>query len=230
MKSKRFREMVKIVDPQKVYKLEEAIEVLQKCPSVKFDQSVEVALKTGIDVHKSDQQLRGVVSLPNGTGKKVTIVVFAKGDKQKEAVMAGADFVGNEELIEKIKGGWVDFDAVVATPDMMREVGKLGKILGSRDLMPTPKSGGVTNDIATAVREIKSGRRKFKSDKYGVVAGVVGKLSFSKDYLVENVRAFLVTIMRAKPSSTKGRYLRSCSISSTMGPGLKLDLNGIVEG
>src|SRR5579863_183484 len=222
MKSKRSREIAKLVDAQKVYKLEEAITILQKCPPVKFDQSVDVALKTGIDLQKSDQQVRGTVSLPNGTGKKSVIVVFAKGDKVKEALEAGADFAGTEELFEKVKGGWTDFDAVISTPDMMRDVGKLGKVLGPRGLMPTPKAGTVTNDIATAVREIKAGRIEFKNDKYGVVSNAVGKLSFSKDKLEENIRTYVAAISKAKPSGTKGHYMVSLALSSTMGPGLQV--------
>lgn len=229
MKSKRFREIAKLIDAQKVYKLEEAIAILQKCPPVKFDQSVDVAMKTGIDIQKSDQQVRGVVSLPNGTGKKSVVIVFAKGDKLKEAQDAGADFVGNEDLFEKVKEGWTDFDAVIATPDMMRDVGKLGKVLGPRGLMPTPKAGTVTNDIANAVREIKAGRIEFKSDKFGVVSNAVGKLSFSKEKLVENIKTYISAIAKAKPASTKGHYMVSLAISSTMGPGLKVDMSGLVE-
>jgi large subunit ribosomal protein L1 len=228
MKSKRSREIAKQVDTQKVYKLEEAIAILQKCPPVKFDQSVDVALRTGIDLQKSDQQVRGVVSLPNGTGKKSVVVVFAKGDKVKEALEAGADFAGNEDLLEKVKEGWTDFDAVISTPDMMRDVGKLGKVLGPRGLMPTPKAGTVTNDVATAVREIQAGRIEFKSDKYGVVANAVGKLSFSQEKLAENIRTFIGAVSKAKPSSTKGHFMVSLALSSTMGPGLKVDLSGMV--
>ena len=227
MKSKRSREIAKLVDAQKVYKLEEAITILQKCPPVKFDQSVDVALKTGIDLQKSDQQVRGVVSLPNGTGKKSVIVVFAKGDKVKEALEAGADFAGTEELFEKVKGGWTDFDAVISTPEMMRDVGKLGKVLGPRGLMPTPKAGTVTNDIATAVREIKAGRIEFKNDKHGVVSNAVGKLSFSKEKLEENIRTYVNAVSRAKPAGTKGHFMVSLALSSTMGPGLKVDMSGM---
>jgi large subunit ribosomal protein L1 len=227
MKSKRSREIAKLVDAQKVYKLEEAITILQKCPPVKFDQSVDVALKTGIDLQKSDQQVRGVVSLPNGTGKKSVIVVFAKGDKVKEALEAGADFAGTEELFEKVKGGWTDFDAVISTPEMMRDVGKLGKVLGPRGLMPTPKAGTVTNDIATAVREIKAGRIEFKNDKHGVVSNAVGKLSFSPQKLAENIRTYVAAVSKAKPSGTKGHYMVSLALSSTMGPGLQVDMSGM---
>jgi large subunit ribosomal protein L1 len=227
MKSKRSREIAKLVDAQKVYKLEEAITILQKCPPVKFDQSVDVALKTGIDLQKSDQQVRGTVSLPNGTGKKSVIVVFAKGDKVKEALEAGADFAGTEELFEKVKGGWTDFDAVISTPEMMRDVGKLGKVLGPRGLMPTPKAGTVTNDIATAVREIKAGRIEFKNDKHGVVSNAVGKLSFSTEKLVENIRTYVAAVSKAKPAGTKGHYMVSLALSSTMGPGLQVDMSGM---
>jgi large subunit ribosomal protein L1 len=229
MKSKRFREIAKQVDTQKMYKLEEAIAILQKCPPVKFNQSVDVALKTGIDVQKSDQQVRGTVSLPNGTGRKSVVIVFAKGDKMKEALEAGADFAGNEDLYEKVKEGWTDFDAVIATPDMMRDVGKLGKVLGPRGLMPTPKAGTVTNDVVAAVREIKAGRIEFKSDKFGVVSNAVGKLSFTTEQLVGNIKAFISAIAKAKPASTKGHYLVSLALSSTMGPGLKVEMGGLVE-
>ncbi|MGD0665907.1 MAG: 50S ribosomal protein L1 [Rhabdochlamydiaceae bacterium] len=229
MKSKRNREMEKLVDKTKVYKIEEAIEILKKAPPVKFDQSVDLALKTGIDTQKSDQQVRGVVSLPNGTGKKLSVLVFAKGDKMKEALDAGAAYAGHDELFEKVKGGWTDFDAVIATPDMMREVGKLGKVLGPRGLMPTPKSGTVTNDIANAVREIQAGRIEFKTDKFGVISNGIGKLSFSKEKLIENAKTYVSAIARTRPSTAKGIFLVSLAISSTMGPGLKIDMSGLQE-
>lgn len=229
MKSKRNREMEKLVDKTKVYKIEEAIEILKKAPPVKFDQSVDLALKTGIDTQKSDQQVRGVVSLPNGTGKKLSVLVFAKGDKMKEALDAGATYAGHDELFEKVKGGWTDFDAVIATPDMMREVGKLGKVLGPRGLMPTPKAGTVTNDIANAVREIQAGRIEFKTDKFGVVSNGIGKLSFSKEKLIENAKTYVSAIARTRPSTAKGIFLVSLAISSTMGPGLKIDMSGLQE-
>lgn len=228
-KSKRFKEIAKLVEAEKVYSLDEAIQVLQKCPSVKFDQSVEISLKTGIDIRKSDQQVRGTVSLPNGTGKKAVLVVIARGDKVKEALDAGADFAGHDELVEKIKNGWTDFDALISTPDMMREVGKLGKVLGPRGLMPTPKAGTVTTDVAKAVVEAKAGKIEFKSDKHGVVNSLVGKLSFSQQKLKENTLALLSAIVRAKPPTAKGHYLKSLSLASTMGPGLKIDINSISE-
>ncbi len=228
-RSKRFREIAKSVDVTKTYNLEEAIAILGKCPPVKFDQSVELSLKTGVDSQQADQQVRGTVSLPNGTGKKVVLVVFAKGDKVKEALDAGADYAGNDDLFEKVKNGWTDFNAVIATPDMMREVGKLGKVLGPRGLMPTPKAGTVTQAVAEAIAEVKAGRIEFKVDKHGVINSLVGKLSFSANKLKENVVTLLVAIQRAKPPGAKGIYMKSLALSSTMGPGLKIDLGSIPE-
>jgi large subunit ribosomal protein L1 len=226
-KSKRFREIAKFFDVEKAYKLEEAVEILKKCPTVKFDQSVDVALKTGVDSRKSEQQVRGVVSLPNGTGKNMVLVVFAKGDKAKEALAAGADYAGSDELVEKVKSGWMDFNGVIATPDMMREVGKLGKVLGPRGLMPTPKAGTVTTDVAKAVAEVKAGKIEFKGDKNGVINSIVGKLSFDAKKLCENIQVFIAAVVRAKPASAKGEYLRSLYITSTMGPGIKIDLSSV---
>lgn len=228
-KSKRFQEIAKLFDPEKIYSIEEAIAILKKCPPVKFDQSVEVSLTTGVDARKSDQQVRGTVSLPNGTGKSIRLIVFARGDKMKEALDAGADYAGTDELLEKVKNGWTDFDAVVATPDMMREVGKLGKVLGPRGLMPTPKAGNVTNDVAKAVAEIKGGKIEFKVDKSGSINNMVGKLSFETGKLVENITVYLTNVLRAKPASAKGQFLKSLAISSTMGPGLKVDLSKLAE-
>lgn len=228
-RSKRSREIDKSVDVVKTYTLDEAIAILKKCPPVKFDQSVELSLKTGVDAQKSDQQVSGTVTLPNGTGKSVILVVFARGDKIKEALDAGADYAGNEELFEKIKEGWIAFDAVIATPDMMRDVGKLGKILGPRGLVPTPKAGTVTNDVATAVKEVKAGKVKFKSDKHGVVNNMIGKLSFESHKLMENAVALLGAIVKAKPPTAKGQYLKSLVLSSTMGPGLKIGIQSISE-
>jgi large subunit ribosomal protein L1 len=228
-RSKRFREIDQSIDKTKVYTLDQAIEILQKCPPLKFDQSVEMSLKTGVDAQKSDQQVRGTVSLPNGTGKRSTILVFAKGDKVKEALDAGADYAGNEEYFEKIKNGWTDFSAVIATPDMMRDVGKLGKVLGPRGLMPTPKGGTVTTEVAKAVAEVKAGKIEFKSDKHGVINTLVGKLSFQKNKLIENIIALLSAVTRSKPATAKGQYLKTMALSSTMGPGLKIDLSSITE-
>lgn len=226
-KSKRFKEIEKLIDSEKTYMLEEAVDILKKCPPVKFDQTVDVAIKLGVDNKKSDQQVRGTVSLPHGTGKKLSVLVFASGDKVKEALTAGADYAGSDELFEKVKNGWTDFDAVIATPDMMREVGKLGKVLGPRGLMPTPKGGTVTTDVATAIKEIKAGKIEFKLDKQAVLGSGVGKLSFSKEALVANLRALIQAIVRAKPASAKGQYVESFALSSTMGPGLKIDLREI---
>ena len=223
-RSKRIREIAKTLDVQKIYTVREAIDILKKCPTVKFDQSVEVSLKLGVDPRRSDQSVRGTVPLPNGTGKTMKILVFAKGDKVKEALAAGADYAGHEELLEKVNGGWTDFDAVVATPDMMRDVGKLGKVLGPRGLMPTPKAGTVTTDIAKAIQELKAGKIEFKLDRHGVVNNGVGKLSFEADKLLQNIQAYVAAIQRAKPASAKGHYMKSLVISSTMGPGLKIDL------
>ena len=222
--SKRIREIAKTLDVQKAYSVKDAIDILKKCPPVKFDQTVEVSMKLGVDPRRSDQSVRGTVSLPNGTGKTMKILVFAKGDKVKEALAAGADYAGHEELIEKINGGWTDFDAVVATPDMMRDVGKLGKVLGPRGLMPTPKAGTVTTDIVKAIQELKGGKIEFKLDRHGVINNGVGKISFDNEKLMQNIQVFLTAIQRAKPASAKGHYLKSLVISSTMGPGLKIDL------
>jgi large subunit ribosomal protein L1 len=228
-RSKRFREIAKLVDTEKLYSLEEAIETLKKCPPVKFDQTVELSLKTGVDTRKSDQQVRGTVSLPNGSGKRIVLAVFARGDKVKEALDAGADYAGNDELFEKVKNGWTDFNAVISTPDMMREVGKLGKVLGPRGLMPTPKAGTVTTDVAKAIQEVKSGKIEFKSDKSGVINSLIGKLSFDNPKLVENIFAFLGAVTKAKPATAKGHYLKSLVLSTTMGPGLKIDLSAISD-
>lgn len=222
--SKRNREIAKTLDVQKTYSLKEAIDILKKCPPVKFDQTVEISLKMGVDPRRSDQSVRGTVSLPNGTGKTMKILVFAKGDKVKEALAAGADYAGHDELFEKVNGGWTDFDAVVATPDMMREVGKLGKVLGPRGLMPTPKAGTVTTDIGKAIQELKAGKIEFKLDRHGVINNGVGKLSFDLESLIQNIQTYIAAVQRAKPASAKGHYMRSGVISSTQGPGLKIDL------
>ena len=226
-KSKRFREIASKIDLDKEYSVEEAVATLQSCPPVKFDQTVDVALKLGVDPRKADQQVRGTVSLPNGTGQTAVVLVLCKGDKEKEALDAGADYAGSDELITKIRGGWTSFSAVVATPDMMREVGKLGKVLGPRGLMPTPKAGTVTTDVATAVQEIKAGKVEFKTGKDGVINNAIGKVSFDKEKLAENVHAFLQAIARAKPSGAKGNYMQHLYLSSTMGPGLRVSASEI---
>lgn len=226
-RSKRFKEVLKLFEAEKSYQLGEAVGILKECPPVKFDESVELALKLGVDPKKSDQQVRSTVMLPHGTGKSLRVVVLAKGDKAKEALDAGADQAGDQELIDKIKGGWTDFDALVATPDMMREVGKLGKVLGPRGLMPTPKAGTVTTDVKKAVEELKKGKVEFKVDKNGVINNFVGKVSFSKEQLIENIEALISAISRMKPASAKGQFLRSLFLSSTMGPGIRIDLNSL---
>jgi large subunit ribosomal protein L1 len=223
--SKRSREIAKFVDKEKIYKLAEAIDILKKCPAVKFDQSVDVSIRLGLDPKKSDQTVRGSVSLPKGTGKKVVVLVFAKGDKVQEALEAGADYVGFEEYFDKVKNGWTGFDAVVSTPDLMREVGKLGKVLGPRNLMPTPKAGTVTNDVAEAVSRVKAGQIDFKMDKMSVINCGIGKLSFSDENLIINLQALMSAILRAKPATAKGQYIRGLYLSSTMGPGVRLDNN-----
>lgn len=225
--SKRTREIARSLDVVKTYSLQEAVELLKKCPPVKFNQTVEVSVKLGVDPRRSDQNVRGTVSLPNGTGKQLRVLVFARGDKVKEALDAGAEYAGHEELIEKINGGWTDFDAVVATPDMMRDVGKLGKVLGPRGLMPTPKAGTVTTDIGKAIQELKGGKIEFKVDKHGVLNNGVGKLTFSDEMLLQNIRSYLTAVQRAKPASAKGVYMKSIVLSSTMGPGLKISLNEV---
>ena len=223
-RSKRMKSVDEMVSATQTYKLEEALALLKKCPAPKFDQSVNIALKVGVDIKKSDQQVRGTVSLPHGTGQTITVVVIAKGDKAKEALEAGADHAGADELLEKIKGGWTGFSALIATPDMMRELGKLGKVLGPRGLMPTPKAGTVTNDVAKAVKEVKAGKIELKVDK------TVGKVSFSSEQILENAMAFLQAVSRAKPASSKGIFLRSLYLSTTMGPGLKIDMQSLVLG
>jgi large subunit ribosomal protein L1 len=226
-RSKRMKDILAKVDVTKEYTIEQAVEILKNCPKAKFDETFDIALKLGVDPKKSDQQVRGTVSLPHGTGKNLRVIVFAQGDKVQEALKAGAEHAGSDELFEKVKAGWTDFDAVIATPDMMREVGKLGKVLGPRGLMPTPKGGTVTTDVATALKEIKAGKIEFKLDKNGVLAAGIGKLSFAKEALVENLRTLIVAVLRAKPATAKGQYVQSFAVSSTMGPGLKIDFREI---
>lgn len=226
-RSKRYQESAKLFDRDKKYPLDDAVEILKQFKPAKFDESVEIALRIGVDPKKSDQQVRSTVFLPHGTGKTIRVVVLAKGDKAKEALDAGADQAGDNEIIDKIKGGWTDFDAVIATPDMMREVGKLGKVLGPRGLMPTPKAGTVTTDVKKAVEDLKKGKIEFKVDKNGVINNFVGKLSFSKENIKENIVALLEAISKSKPATAKGQFLRSLSISSTMGAGLRIDMNSV---
>jgi large subunit ribosomal protein L1 len=213
----------------RVYSIEEAIPLLQKVKFAKFDETVEMAMRLGVDPKHADQMVRGTVVLPHGLGKTKRVLAIAGGDKQKDALEAGADFVGGEELVDKIQGGWMDFDAVVATPDMMRAVGKLGKVLGPRGLMPNPKTGTVTVDIAKAVREIKAGKVEFRVDKTGIVHAPVGKISFPVENLVANAHALVDSVVKAKPSAAKGKFLRSVTMSSTMGPGIQIDTTHVTE-
>lgn len=220
--AKRMEAARKLVEPSKVYTVEEAVEIMKKTPAPKFDETVEVAFSFDVDPKQSDQNVRGTVVLPHGTGRSVKVLVFAKGDAERQAKDAGADYVGAEDLMTKIEGGWIDFDSIIATPDLMREVGKLGRVLGPKGLMPSPKAGTVTNDVAKAVREIKKGKVEFKMDKQADIHLGVGKRSFSSEALAANLHALLEAIWRAKPSSAKGRYVESVSVSTSMGPGIRL--------
>ncbi len=209
---------------QRRYQLREAVELVREMHYAKFDETVEVALRLGVDPRHADQMVRGTVVLPHGTGKSKKVLVVAQGDHAKEAQEAGADFVMGDEAVEKIQGGWLDFDAIVATPDMMRGLSRLGKILGPRGLMPNPKTGTVTAEVAKAVREIKAGKVEFRVDKTAIIHAPVGKVSFSADALEENARSLITAILKARPSSAKGKYVQSAYMSSTMGPGVALDL------
>jgi len=223
-RGKRYRAAAAVVEARP-YELPEALEVLRKMPRAGFDETVELALRLGVDPRHADQMVRGTVVLPHGTGKTMRVVVFAQGEKVKEAEAAGADTVGGEDLAAKIQGGWLEFDVAIATPDMMRHVGKLGKILGPRGLMPNPKVGTVTFEVERAVKEAKGGRVEFRVDKAGNLQGPVGRISFEEKALVENIRAFIDAVVRAKPSGAKGRYLLNGVLSTTMSPGVTLDLS-----
>ncbi len=222
-KGKRILAAKAKVEPGKRYSLKEAAEIVASTAGTKFDETVDAAVRLGVNPAHADQMVRGSVVLPHGLGKTVRILVFAKGEKEKEALEAGADLVGNDEVIEKIKGGWMEFDRVIATPDMMGSVGKIGKILGPRGLMPNPKVGTVTFEVANAVRELKAGKVEFRVEKAGIIHSPVGKVSFGADKLRENVSALLETIIKLKPASSKGTYIKSISISSTMGVGVRID-------
>ena len=223
-RGKRYQESAKLVDSKKLYSAKEAISVIEKMPKTNFDQTVELHVKLGVDSKHADQQVRGTVVLPNGTGKTLKVLVFAKGAKAEEAKAAGADFVGAEELIPKIeKENWFDYDVIVATPDMMGVVGRLGKVLGPKGLMPNPKSGTVTMDVTKAISEIKSGKVEYRLDKNNIIHLGFGKVSFGADKLVENYDAIIAAIIKAKPAAAKGQYIKSVSIATTMGPGLYID-------
>lgn len=222
-RGKRYLEVKSKVDRNKRYELEEGIKLLLETTYAKFDEGIDLAVRLGVDPKKADQMVRGTVVLPHGTGKKVRVLVFAKGQKEKEALDAGADMVGGEDFIEKISKGWLEFDKAIATPDMMGSVSKLGKILGPRGLMPNPKVGTVTFDLERAIKEIKAGKVEFKVEKAGVVHVPVGKVSFGFGQLLENIKTVLEVILRVKPPTSKGIYLRSIGLSTTMGPGIKID-------
>jgi len=224
-KGKKYQDALKQVDREKLYDAQEAIELVKKTATANFDESVELAVRLGVDPKKADQQIRGAVVLPNGTGKTQTVLVFAKGEKAKEAEAAGADFVGEEDMINKVTQGWLDFDVVVATPDMMAQVGKLGRVLGPKGLMPNPKTGTVTFEVEKAVNEIKAGKVEYRVDKSGNVHVPIGKASFDQDKLVENFQTMMDTLMKVKPSAAKGTYLRNVTVASTMGPGLKVNVS-----
>jgi large subunit ribosomal protein L1 len=226
---KNYNQAREQVDRTKRYPLEEAVQLAVKASYAKFDETVDMAVRLGVDPRHADQMVRGAVVLPNGTGKTTRVLVFAKGEKEKEALEAGADIAGSEELIEKIKGGWLEFDKAVATPDLMGQVGKIGKILGPRGLMPNAKTGTVTFDVAKAIREIKAGKIEFRVEKNGIVHAPMGRVSFGLDRLIPNILSFFETILRLKPSSAKGTYLKSITISTTMGPGIKIDPSFIKE-
>jgi large subunit ribosomal protein L1 len=222
-RGKRYTAALEKVDRTKLYTLAEAVEALKAAAFAKFDETVEIAARLNVDPKKADQQVRGTVVLPHGTGRTIRILVLTRGEKEKEAQEAGADYVGSEEFVKKINEGWTEFDVAIATPDIMGEVGKLGKILGPRGLMPNPKSGTVTFDVAKAVKDAKAGKVEFRVDKAGNIHVAVGKLSFTAEHLVENARVLLGELLRAKPAAAKGQYMKNLSLSSTMGPGLRID-------
>ena len=223
-KGKRYVEAAKLVDSSKTYDAKEAFDIIEKMPKTKFDETVELHVRLGVDSKHADQQVRGTVVLPNGTGKSLRVLVFAKGDKAKEAEAAGADFVGAEELVPKIeKENWFDYDVIVATPDMMGVIGRLGKVLGPKGLMPNPKSGTVTMDVTKAVSEIKSGKVEYRLDKNNIIHLGFGKVSFGKEKLLQNYETVMDAIIKAKPAAAKGQYIKSVAISTTMGPGMYID-------
>jgi len=228
-RGKKYRAAVEQYERLKPYPLREALELVKKMAYAKFDETVDMAIRLNVDPRHADQMVRGTVVLPHGTGKTVRVLVFAKGDKAKEAEEAGADFVGAEDLIEKIQGGWTDFDVAIATPDMMPLVGRLGKILGPRGLMPNPKVGTVTQDVAKAVKEAKAGKIQFRVDKAGNIHAPIGKVSFDLDKLTENAMTLIDAIVKARPASVKGQYVKNITVSSTMGPGVRVDISDVLK-
>lgn len=224
-KSKRYTEAAALVEKGKLYSAEEAIELVKKTSNVKFDASIDVAFNLGLDVRQADQQLRGAVVLPHGTGKSKKVLVVAEGPKAQEAKDAGADIVAGKEILEDIKKGWLDFEVMIATPNMMADLGKLGRILGPKGLMPNPKTGTVTTDVAKAVTDAKAGRVEYRTDSFGNIHAIIGKASFSDEDLLSNMNAFVAQIVKIKPATAKGEYIKNISVSSTMGPGIKIDTN-----
>jgi large subunit ribosomal protein L1 len=228
-RSKRYRNIAQNLDRSKVYPLVESIDLVKRNAQAKFDETVELIANLGIDPKKADQQVRGTVSLPSGTGQTVRVLVFAEGDAAKQAQEAGADFVGSEDLAKKIQEGWTDFDVAIATPDMMRIVGRLGKILGPRGLMPNPKTGTVTTDVARTIQEFKAGKIEYRADRTGGIHVRVGKASFSSQQLLDNIRAVIDALLRARPATAKGQYVKSLFLCSTMSPSVRLDINEVRE-
>ena len=226
-RGKKFTEAIKLVDNTKLYDVKEAIELAKKTSTTNFDATVEVAFRLGIDTKKNDEQVRGAVVLPNGTGKTQRVLVFAKGDKLKEAEAAGADYAGDVEFINKIQQGWFEFDVIVATPDMMGEVGKIGRVLGPKGLMPNPRTGTVTFDVTKAIEEIKAGKVEYRADKAGIIHAPIGKVSFDNDKLEENFLTVFETVEKAKPAAAKGTYMKSVNVTTTMGPAVKIDTSAV---
>ena len=227
-KGKKLQDAVKLIDRATFYSVEEAVALAQKTSTVNFDATVEVAFKLGIDTRKNDQQIRGAVVLPHGTGKTQKVLVFAKGEKAKEAQAAGADYVGDSDMVNKIQQGWFDFDVIVATPDMMGEVGKLGRVLGPKGLMPNPKTGTVTFDVTKAIEEIKAGKVEYRAEKAGIIHAPIGKASFDTEKLVENFLTVFDVVQKAKPAAAKGTYMKSVNVTTTMGPAIKVDAANVV--
>jgi large subunit ribosomal protein L1 len=227
MSGKKYRDALTKVDRNQRYLLEDSLRLAKETARAKFDETVEMSIRLGVDPRQADQNIRGTVTLPHGMGKTIRVLAFAKGDKEKEAQEAGADFVGGDDLVKKISDGWLDFDKAVATPDMMAAVGRIGKILGPRGLMPNPKTGTVSMDIGKAVKEIKAGKLEYRVDKAGIVHVPLGKVSFGFEQLIDNARAVLLSVLRAKPASAKGNYVKGVTVTTTMGPGIKIDLTQI---